>query len=117
MHITRIDPGKRMSEAVIHGQTIYLAGQIGAPGEDIVVQTKAVLAEIDELLERCGSDKHHILMATIWLADIADFAGMNTVWDAWVSETAPPARATGEAKLAAPEYKVEIIIVAAKKQA
>lgn len=117
MHITRIDPGKRMSEAVIHGQTIYLAGQIGAPGADIATQTKAVLAEIDELLGRCGSDKHHILMATIWLADIADFTGMNSIWDGWVSETAPPARATGEAKLAAPEYKVEIIIVAAKKQA
>jgi enamine deaminase RidA (YjgF/YER057c/UK114 family) len=113
--ITRIDPGPRMSEAVIHGDTIYLAGQIGAPGEDVVAQTRAVLGEIDELLERCGSDKHHILMATIWLADIADFAGMNSVWDAWVSETAPPARATGEAKLAAPEYRVEIIITAAKK--
>ena len=115
MSITRIDPGKRMSEAVIHGQTIYLAGQIGAPGEDVVAQTRAVLAEIDALLERCGSDKHHILMATIWLADMADFAGMNSVWDAWVSETAPPARATGETKLAAPEYRVEILIVAAKK--
>ena len=113
--ITRIDPGPRMSEAVIHGDTIYLAGQIGAPGEDVVAQTRAVLGEIDELLERCGSDKHHILMATIWLADIADFAGMNSVWDAWVSATAPPARATGEAKLAAPEYRVEIIITAAKK--
>ena len=115
MSFTRIDPGKRMSEAVIHGQTIYLAGQIAAPGEDIVAQTRAVLSEIDALLERCGSDKHHILMATIWLADIAEFAGMNSVWDGWVSQTAPPARATGEAKLAAPEYRVEIIIVAAKK--
>lgn len=116
MSITRIDPGKRMSEAVIHGHTIYLAGQIGAPGADIVTQTKAVLAEIDELLERCGSDKHHILMATIWLADIADFAGMNSVWDGWVSETSPPARATGESRLATPDYRVEIIIVAARKQ-
>ena len=115
MNIIRIDPGKRMSEAVIHGATIYLAGQIGAPGADIVTQTKAVLAEIDELLERCGSDKHHILMATIWLADIDDFAAMNSVWDAWVSETSPPARATGESKLATPEYRVEIIIVAARK--
>ena len=115
MTITRIDPGKRMSEAVIHGDSIYLAGQIGAPGADISAQTRAVLAEIDELLERCGSDKHHILMATIWLADIADFAAMNAVWDAWVSQTAPPARATGESKLAAPEYLVEIIIVAARK--
>jgi enamine deaminase RidA (YjgF/YER057c/UK114 family) len=114
MSITRIDPGARMSEAVIHGQTIYLAGQIGAPGADIVTQTKAVLVEIDELLERCGSDKHHILMATIWLADIADFEGMNSVWDGWVSETSPPARATGESRLATPDYRVEIIIVAAR---
>jgi enamine deaminase RidA (YjgF/YER057c/UK114 family) len=117
MGITRIDPGPRMSEAVIHGDTIYLAGQIGAPGADIETQTRAVLAEIDELLDRCGTDKHHILMATIWLADIADFAGMNRVWDAWVSQTAPPARATGESRLAAPEYRVEIIIVAARKPA
>jgi enamine deaminase RidA (YjgF/YER057c/UK114 family) len=114
MSITRIDPGARMSEAVIHGQTIYLAGQIGAPGADIVTQTKAVLVEIDELLERCGSDKHHILMAPIWLADIADFEGMNSVWDGWVSETSPPARATGESRLATPDYRVEIIIVAAR---
>ena len=113
MGITRIDPGKRMSEAVVHGSTIYLAGQIGAPGADIVTQTKAVLAEIDELLERTGSDKHHILMATIWLADIADFDAMNTVWDAWVDQANPPARATSEGKLASPDYLVEIIVVAA----
>ncbi|PZU51267.1 MAG: hypothetical protein DI568_01325 [Sphingomonas sp.] len=117
MSITRIDPNARMSEAVIHGDTIYLAGQIGAPGEDVTAQTKAVLAEIDDLLARTGSDKHHILMATIWLADIADFAAMNAVWDSWVSPTAPPARATSEGKLATPDYKVEIIVVAARKQA
>ena len=75
------------------------------------------LAEIDALLARAGSDKSKILMAVIWLADIADFAGMNRVWDAWVSQTAPPARATGESRLAAPEYRVEIIIVAARKPA
>ena len=78
MTITRIDPNSRMSEAVIHGDTIYLAGQIGAPGADITTQTRAVLAEIDDLLARAGSDKHHILMATIWLADIADFLERNT---------------------------------------
>lgn len=117
MAITRIDPGPRMSEAVIHGDTIWCAGQIGAPGADITTQTKAVLDEIDALLERCGSDKHHILMATIWLADIADFPAMNAVWDAWVSRTAPPARATGESRLATPDYKVEIIITAARRPA
>ena len=116
MTITRIDPNSRMSEAVIHGDTIYLAGQIGAPGADITTQTRAVLAEIDDLLARAGSDKHHILMATIWLADIADFDAMNAVWDSWVSPSAPPARATSEGRLATPAYKVEIIIVAARRR-
>lgn len=112
--ITRLDPGARMSEAVIHGDTIYLAGQVGEPGEDVVAQTKTVLAEIDALLARAGSDKSKILMATIWLADINDFAAMNSVWDAWVDKAHPPARATGESRLATPDYKVEIIIVAAR---
>lgn len=114
MTITRIDRGPRMSEAVIHGDTIYLAGQIGAPGESVTAQTKAVLAEIDALLERTGSSKDHMLMAQIWLADMNDFAEMNLVWDAWIADAQAPARATGEAKLASPDYKVEIIITAAK---
>ena len=112
--ITRIDPGARMSEAVIHGDTVYLAGQVGHPGEDVVAQTKTVLAEIDALLARTGSSKSKILMATIWLADIGDFEAMNSVWDAWVDRDNPPARATSEGKLATPDYKVEIIVVAAK---
>lgn len=114
MTITRIDRGPRMSEAVIHGDTIYLAGQIGAPGQSVTSQTKAVLAEIEELLERTGSSKNRMLMAQIWLADMADFAEMNTVWDAWIADADAPARATGEAKLASPDYKVEIIVTAAK---
>ena len=114
MTITRIDRGARMSEAVIHGDTIYLAGQVGAPGESVTAQTKAVLAEIESLLERTGSSKSHILMAQIWLADMADFAEMNAVWDAWIADAEAPARATGEAKLASPDYKVEIIVTAAK---
>ncbi|MFC3443610.1 RidA family protein [Sphingobium rhizovicinum] len=114
MSITRIDRGPRMSEAVIHGDTIYLAGQIGAPGESVTEQTKAVLAEIEALLERTGSSKNHMLMAQIWLADMADFAEMNVVWDAWIADCEAPARATGEAKLASPDYKVEIIVTAAK---
>jgi enamine deaminase RidA (YjgF/YER057c/UK114 family) len=113
MTITRIDPGARMSEAVIHGNTVYLAGQVGAPGESVANQTKAVLASIESLLARAGSDKSKILMATIWLADIHDFAEMNSVWDAWVDKANPPARATSEGKLAAPQYKVEIIVTAA----
>ena len=112
--IARLESGPRMSEAVIHGDTVYLAGQVGEPGDDIVAQTTTVLSEIDRLLALAGSDKSKILMATIWLADIADFAAMNSVWDAWVDKANPPARATSEAKLAAPDYLVEIIIIAAK---
>jgi enamine deaminase RidA (YjgF/YER057c/UK114 family) len=114
MTITRIDRGPRMSQAVIHGDTIYLAGQVGAPGESVTAQTTAVLAQIDALLERTGSSKNHMLTATIWLADMADFAEMNAVWDGWIADAEAPARATGEAKLATADYKVEIIVTAAK---
>ncbi|WP_232493324.1 RidA family protein [Novosphingobium kaempferiae] len=114
MTIIRIDQGPRMSEAVVHGDTVYLAGQIGAPGESVTEQTKAALAEIEALLAQTGSSKDHLLMATIWLADIADFEEMNAVWDAWIAGHPAPARATGESKLAAPEYKVEIIVIAAR---
>ena len=114
MTITRIDQGPRMSEAVIHGNTVYLSGQIGAPGESVTNQTKAVLAEIEALLNRAGSDKNHMLTAQIWLADMNDFAEMNTVWDAWIADAPAPTRATGEAKLASSDYKVEIIVTAAK---
>lgn len=113
MTIRRIEPGPRMSQAVVHGNTAYLAGQVGAPGESVTAQTRAVLAQIDRLLAEAGSDKSRILSATIWLADIADFAAMNSVWDNWVDPANPPARATGESRLAAPEYRVEIIVVAA----
>lgn len=114
MTITRIDAGPRMSQAVIHGDTIYFAGQVGAPGESVTRQTQAVLAQIDALLARTGSDKDHLLSATIWLADMADFAEMNAVWDAWIAGAPAPTRATGEARLATPDYRVEIIIVAAR---
>ena len=112
--ITRLEAGDRMSEAVIHGDTIYLAGQVGEPGDGIIAQTMTCLAEIERLLALAGSDKSKVLMATIWLADIADFAAMNSVWDEWVDKANPPARATSEARLAAPEYLVEIVITAAK---
>ena len=114
MSITRIDQGPRLSEAVIHGETIYLAGQIGAPGESIAAQTRTALAEIDALLAQTGSSKDHLLSATIWLADMADFDEMNAAWDAWIAGHPAPARATGEVKLFSPDYKVEIIVVAAK---
>ena len=114
MSITRIDQGPRLSEAVIHGDTIYLAGQIGAPGESIAAQTRTALAEINALLAQTGSSKDHLLSATIWLADMADFDEMNAAWDAWIAGHPAPARATGEVKLFSPDYKVEIIVVAAK---
>jgi len=113
MSTRHIEPGPRMSQAVVHGGTVYLAGQVGAPGAPVAEQTSAVLAQIERLLAEAGSDKARVLAATIWLADIADFAEMNSVWDAWVDPTSPPARATGESRLAAPEYKVEIIVTAA----
>ena len=111
--ITRIETGKRMSQAVVHNGTVYLAGQVGKPGESVTEQTKAILAQIDSLLAQVGSDKTKILSTTIWLADMATFGEMNAVWDAWVAPGHAPARATGESALAAPEYKVEIIVVAA----
>ena len=111
--IKRIQAGSRMSQAVVHNGVVYLAGQVGEPHEDVAAQTRTALAEIEALLAEAGSDKSKILMATIWLADIADFEAMNSVWDAWVDQANPPARATGEAKLVAPEYRVEIIVRAA----
>ena len=112
--ITRLESGPRMSQAVIHNGLVYLAGQVGNPGESVTEQTRTILSEIDRLLAAAGSDKTRILTAQIWLDDIATFAEMNAVWDDWVPAGAAPARATGESKLATPEYKVEIIVVAAQ---
>lgn len=113
MTIRRIEPGPRMSQTVVHGGVVYLAGQVGAPGASVAEQTRAVLAQVDRLLAEAGSDRSRLLSATIWLADIADFAEMNSVWEAWIDPANPPARATGECRLAAPEFKVEIIVTAA----
>jgi enamine deaminase RidA (YjgF/YER057c/UK114 family) len=114
MTITRMDVGSRFSEIVIHDKTVYLAGQVGNPGDDVAAQTRTALENIDRLLQKAGSSKEHILSATIWLADIKDYNAMNQVWDAWRSPENPPARATSEAKLASPDYRVEIIIIAAR---
>ena len=111
--ITRYETGRRMSQCVVHGGLVYLAGQVGA-GETIVEQTAATLAEIDRLLALAGTDKTRLLTAQVWLADIADFEGMNSVWDKWVAEGHAPTRATGEIPLALPEVRVEIIVVAAR---
>jgi enamine deaminase RidA (YjgF/YER057c/UK114 family) len=114
MSIKRLHVGPRMSEAVVHNGTIYLAGQVAEdPSQDTAGQTRQILAAIDRLLAECGSDKTRILQAQIFLADIADFAAMNSVWDAWVPAGHTPARATVESKLAAPKYRVEIKVVAA----
>ncbi|TYC67573.1 RidA family protein [Stappia sp. BW2] len=111
--IKRLEVGPRMSQAVIHGDLVYLAGQVGNPGDTVTNQTQTILDRIDALLAQAGSDKSRILQATIWLDDMKDFAEMNKIWDAWVDPANPPARAAGESKLAAPEYKVEIIVIAA----
>jgi enamine deaminase RidA (YjgF/YER057c/UK114 family) len=112
--IQRFDVGARLSEMAIYGGVAYLAGQVADDvSQDITGQTKAVLNEIDALLARAGTDKSKILMAQIYLSDISDFAGMNSVWDAWVANGHTPPRATLEARLAKPDYKVEIVVTAA----
>ena len=112
MTIRRIDVGPRMSDIVIHNNTVYLAGQVGE-GATVAEQTKDTLAKIDALLAKAGTSKSKLLQTIIWLDDMANFAEMNSVWDAWVDPANTPARATGEAKLAAPKYNVEIFVVAA----
>jgi enamine deaminase RidA (YjgF/YER057c/UK114 family) len=114
--IKRLQPGPRMSQAVIHGQTVYLAGQVASnPAADVAGQTRQILDTIDRLLAEAGTDRTRILTATIYLADIGTFADMNLIWDAWVSREHAPARATVEARLAAPAYKVEIQVIAARE--
>jgi len=114
MAIQRFHPAKRLSEMVVHNGTIYLAGQVASDmTADIIGQTQDVLASIDRLLAEAGSDKSKILSAQIFLPDMADFAAMNSVWERWVSPGNPPARATIEAKLANPAYKIEILVIAA----
>jgi enamine deaminase RidA (YjgF/YER057c/UK114 family) len=106
--------GKRLSEIVVHNGTVYLAGEVpDDTSKDVTGQTREVLAKIDRLLAQVGSDKTRILSAQIFLADMADFAGMNAAWEAWVVAGQTPARATIEAKLANPAYRVEIMCVAA----
>ena len=116
MGIKRIDSGARMSQCVVHGNTVYLAGQVaqGAPGASVADQTRDILKSIDGLLAEAGSDKSKLLTATIWLTDMGDFAEMNSVWDAWVSPGNTPCRACVGAPLAAPQFNVEIAVIAAK---
>ncbi|MFN3278491.1 MAG: RidA family protein [Paracoccus hibiscisoli] len=110
--IKRLETGTRMSQAVIANGFVFLAGQVGEPGTSVTDQTTAILSQIDALLAQAGTDKTRIVSAQIWMADMADFAEMNAVWDAWVPQGHAPARATGESALATPDYKVEIIVTA-----
>ena len=115
MSLNRHHVGKRLSEMVVHNGTVYLAGQVASDMTlDIIGQTQDVLASIDRLLGEAGSDKTKILTAQIFLPDMADFAAMNTVWERWVVPGQAPARATIEAKLANPSYRIEILVVAAQ---
>lgn len=115
MTIERLSSGSRMSQIVIHNDTIYLAGQVAKThaGGSVANQTQEILQQIDNLLAKAGSDKSKLLSATIYLADITDFDAMNPVWDGWIDPDNPPARACVEAKLARSELTVEISVIAA----
>ncbi len=117
MEITRLGTERRrMSKIVIHNYTAYLCGQVAKDANaDIKEQTRTMLDKVDQLLKEAGSDRQHILSATIYLKDMQDFADMNEVWDAWVVEGHSPARACVEACLARPELLVEISVIAAIK--
>lgn len=116
MTIQRFETGPRMSQVVVHNDTVYLAGVVAnkTAGESVAKQTQEVLSIIDGHLAKAGSDKSKLLTATIYLTDMKNFAEMNSAWDGWVSAGNTPARATVEAKLAAPQYSVEIMVIAAK---
>ena len=117
MNIQRFDIGARMSQAVSYNGFVFTAGQVAtaSAGGSVKDQTTEILAKIDDLLARAGTDKTAILSATIWISDMGTFAEMNEVWDGWVPEGHTPARATVESKLAGPQYKVEIGVIAAVK--
>jgi enamine deaminase RidA (YjgF/YER057c/UK114 family) len=115
MTLKRINPGKRMSAAVIHNGMAYLAGFVAEKtrGQSVAAQTAEILADIDDTLKQAGTNKANIVKANIWLTDIGTFAEMNAAWDSWVAVGASPARATVESRLAAPGYDVEIMVEAA----
>ncbi len=114
MKIERIKTGPRMSQAVIHNKTVYLAGQVAA-GATVAIQTREILAAIDSLLAEANTDKSRLLSATIWLTDMATFAEMNTVWQSWVVQGETPARATVlSPHLASTEFRIEIAVIAAQ---
>jgi len=112
--VQRFDVGTRLSEMAVHNGVCYLAGQVAADdGQDIKGQTQQVLAAVDALLERAGSSKNKLLMCQIFLSDMAEFAAMNEVWEAWLPHGHAPPRATVQAALARPGWKVEVVVTAA----
>jgi len=113
MTITRINSGPRLSEAVIHGGKVYLCGFVAESGVTVAEQTRDILQQIDETLAQAGTDKTKMLKVNIWLTDIATIGEMNGVWDTWAVACKTPARATVEAKLASPDWKIEIMVEAA----
>ena len=116
MGISRSGTTERMSRIVCHNNTIYLCGQVADNSEETVgPQTENMLAKVEALLKQAGSDKEHMLSATIYLRDMKDFAAMNSVWDAWVPAGSAPARACVEARMARPDLLVEISVIAAQK--
>ena len=116
MSIQRFETGPRMSQVVVHGDTVYLAGIVAdkTAGDSVTKQTQEVLSIIDSHLAKAGTDKSKLLSATIYITDMKNFAEMNAVWDGWVSPGNTPARATVEVNLAGPKYGVEIMVIAAK---
>ena len=116
MSIQRMHIGDRMSQVVVHGNTVYVAGQVasGAPGGSVAEQTQDILDRIDGYLAEAGTDKSKLLSATLWITDMKKFAEMNAVWDSWVSPGQTPCRACVEAQLASDKYDVEIMLIAAK---
>ena len=119
MKIERYETGPRLSRAVVHGETVYLAGIVSEQpkGKSTAEQTKEILAQIDALLAKAGSDKSMLLSANVWLTDMATFAEMNAVWEAWLPSGTAPARATVQARLASPDRTVEIMVMAARQPA
>lgn len=117
--IERLHVGSRLSEAAVSAGTVYLAGQVAEldPDGDIEAQTREVLAHVDRLLAECGSDKAHLLSVQIFLADIADIARMNAVWDTWVVPGQAPPRATVQALLADPRWRIEMVVTARVREA
>ncbi len=113
MQPTRIAPGDRMSQAVVHGGIVWLSGQIGEASDDLEGQTRACLAQVEALLSQAGSAKSHIIKMEIWLADLADFDAMNAIYEAWLDRENPPARATCEARVRADGTLIEMVATAA----